>query len=269
MKKQIKNHPDYYITPNGIIYKHNKRIKSFINSCGYPSVKLDGNIYTISYLVANYFIPNDNCICVGYIDGDKENIKASNLFWYFNGIEENKEEVKEIKRKGNKTTIDVSPKEVVAVNHNGEEIGRYYSHTAAAKKYNVSSTTVRIKIDTKVSLKERDIYFISSEIYDSCYDIKELMKEYHPLSFIKENIIKHHYYLIDDNRHIIKTFEDYKEVMKELNISQNEISLYITGKNHPKKIPQGYTLIDDNEWKVIQDYQNAMYQAVISRPIGG
>lgn len=85
----IKKFPDYTITENGVIYDSNNNIvKTFINAAGHVSAVLNDRIVTVAYLVANTYLKNDNLMIVGFRDNDRTNIKASNLYWYYEGEEE-------------------------------------------------------------------------------------------------------------------------------------------------------------------------------------
>lgn len=88
-KRIIKKFPDYTVTEDGVIYdSNNKRIKTFINAAGHVAAVLNDRIITVAYLVANTWLKNDNFMCVGFRDKDITNIKASNLYWYYEGEEE-------------------------------------------------------------------------------------------------------------------------------------------------------------------------------------
>lgn len=88
-KRIIKKFPDYTITEDGVIYDNNNNaVKTFINAAGHVAAVLNDRIITVAYLVANTWLKNDNYMCVGFRDKDITNIKASNLYWYYEGEEE-------------------------------------------------------------------------------------------------------------------------------------------------------------------------------------
>lgn len=88
-KRIIKKFPEYTITEDGVIYdSNNNAVKTFINAAGHVAARLNDRIVTVAYLVANTWLNNDNFMCVGFADNDRTNIKASNLYWYYEGEEE-------------------------------------------------------------------------------------------------------------------------------------------------------------------------------------
>ena len=52
---------------------------------GFPSVTLNGRRRTVARLVAQAFLPERLApsMFVGYLDGDRLNVRAENLIWYF------------------------------------------------------------------------------------------------------------------------------------------------------------------------------------------
>lgn len=122
----ITKFPDYTITEDGVIYDNNNNIvKTFINAAGYVSAVLNDRILTVAYLVAKTWLKNDNkCICVGYKDNDYSNIKASNLYWYYEGEEQ------------------LEDKSIILVDTEGE-IRQYFSSlTKCCEYYDCSQTTI-------------------------------------------------------------------------------------------------------------------------------
>ena len=85
-KKEIKQCKGYYITDDGKIYdSNNERVKTFKNTIGYETVEINERYYTVAYLVARAFIKNAGCMLVGYKNGDINDIRVDNLYWYYQG----------------------------------------------------------------------------------------------------------------------------------------------------------------------------------------
>lgn len=81
-RKVIRNFENYTIDEFGVIYDNdNNAVKTFINPCNYVSVVLDGKILTVAYIMAKTWL-NDSGLCVGYRDGNYNNLHYSNLYWY-------------------------------------------------------------------------------------------------------------------------------------------------------------------------------------------
>lgn len=82
--KQIKEHPNYYITDCGKVFskKSNKFLKPRKHTGGYLRVSLNSKDHYIHRLVAEYFIDNPNEYKeVNHIDADKTNNNFINLEW--------------------------------------------------------------------------------------------------------------------------------------------------------------------------------------------
>lgn len=84
---RIEDHPNYAVTRGGIIVniltKH--ILKPVKDDRGYLRVRLDGKRELVSRLVAKTFLPNPaNKPNVRYRDGDKSNVRVTNLQWATN-----------------------------------------------------------------------------------------------------------------------------------------------------------------------------------------
>ena len=85
--RRIEDHPNYAITPNGTIVniKTKRLLNPGIDERGYVRVKMDGKRILVSRLVAKTFLPNpENKPNVRYRDGDKSNVRVTNLQWATN-----------------------------------------------------------------------------------------------------------------------------------------------------------------------------------------
>lgn len=86
MEKQIPNHSDYYVTPEGKVISHKgtkpRELKPDYYK-GYARVKLDGDNIYISQLVLDAFVgPRPHPLHEAFhIDGDNCNNNVCNLCW--------------------------------------------------------------------------------------------------------------------------------------------------------------------------------------------
>ena len=119
----------YKITKDGIVYdKDGNVVDTFINPCGYISAKLDGYIITVAYIVAILYVDNPNeYMCVSYKDGNYNNIKSDNLYWY-----------------GDVETCkpNKSRRKIIAIDSDGNTIGIYNSVSSAARELGLSYNTI-------------------------------------------------------------------------------------------------------------------------------
>lgn len=90
MKKQIEDHPDYYVTTEGDVismkYGKERKLKAYPNHGGYLSVDLltdrKRNPRFVARLIAQAFIPNPrNLPEVDHISGVKTDNRVQNLRW--------------------------------------------------------------------------------------------------------------------------------------------------------------------------------------------
>lgn len=153
-QRTITKFPNYTITEDGVIYDSNNNIvKTFINAAGHVSAVLNDRILTVAYLVAKTWLKNDNkCICVGYKDNDYSNIKASNLYWYYEGEEQ------------------LEDKSIILVDAEGE-IRQYFSSLRQCSEYYdcVKTTIIQKCRFTNKNVTSNFYFFFEEE-----FNIEEL-----------------------------------------------------------------------------------------------
>ena len=263
--RPIKNVPNYFIDRNGTVYDELYYVvKPRKNSCGYLYVILNDKIYTVAYLVANTFIDNpDNCICVGYIDNDYTNVKATNLFWYFDGIEEVEYEYKLYYKKiGVRHNGAYDSKGVVLVDINGKVYGKYNSINKCVKDTGFTNYIIHQSITNKIEIKDSGLFAISYDEYNDEL-IDDIIAQFKPH---QKKIVTYKYYLISNENKLIKVFNGIEEAAKYFNKSAQVIKnkLY-----NDEEIERGLRVMNEDQFKVLNDYQRAYNQAIKRTPIGG
>ena len=230
MKRRInfKGLEDYYITTNGNIYdSNNNRIKTFINACNYVAIVLNDRIYTVAYLMAHTWLKNENkAICVGYKDNDYSNVKVDNLYWYYEGTEDDEVIIKERRKQ---TKEDTQAKPLYQVDKEGNIINIFESSVKAGKFLNVGSETIRQNVNNKNLNKQFQCYFIrQSDYYDG------IIEEYYK---INSNKIYHtrKIMMYDYNGDLIKEFNSTKEVADYLKVSYQTVNNILVGEQHQRK----------------------------------
>ena len=161
-KKEIKQCKGYYITTDGKIYdSENNQLKTFKNPIGYECVEINEMYYTVAYLVARAFIKNDGCMLVGYKDGDINNIRVDNLYWYYQG------------------ELDSGDDKVLyELNEQGEIIKEYESLKAATKGAHVSLSTLQTRLVTHdIIITKTNQILCKSERYDKYTIVDKIRKE--------------------------------------------------------------------------------------------
>ena len=280
-KKEIKQCKGYYITDDGKIYdSENNQLKTFKNTIGYECVEINEMYYTVAYLVARAFIKNDGCMLVGYKDGDINNIRVDNLYWYYQGELDSGED-----------------KVLYELNENGEIIKEYESLKAATKGAHVSLSTLQTRLITHdIIITKTNQILCKSERYDKYTIVDKIAKERQHLEeltitrgthtkkvieldnegniinkylsatiaanekelnyrTIVNNIRKDSYYITTDN-----TIMTYEEIMKEKGINtiiqakKDKISLSVN-KTKSNKTRQGNTSKGIKKEVVIIDKQ--------------
>ena len=280
-KKEIKQCKGYYITEDGKIYdSNNERVKTFKNTIGYETVEINEMYYTVAYLVARAFIKNDGCMLVGYKNGNINDIRVNNLYWYYQGELDSGED-----------------KVFYELNENGEIIKEYESLKAATKGAHVSLSTLQTRLITHdIIITKTNQIICKSERYDKYTIVDKIRKERQHLEelaitrgthtkkvieidnegniinkylsatiaanereinyrTIVNNIRKDSYYITDDN-----TIMTYEEIMKTKGINtiiqakKDKISLSVN-KTKSNKTRQGSTVKTFKKEVVIIDKQ--------------
>lgn len=265
-KKEIKQCKGYYITDDGKIYdSKDNRIKTFKNTIGYETVEVNKMYYTVAYLVARAFIENQGCMLVGYKNGNINDIRVDNLYWYYAGELDSGED-----------------KVLYELNEEGEIIKEYESLKAATKGAHVSLSTLQTRLITHdIIITKTNQILCKSERYDKYTITSKIAKERQHLEELKatggthtkkvieldnegniintylsvtiaadekeinyrtimNNIRKNCYYITADN-----TIMTYEEIMKEKGINtiiqakKDKVSL---SKNKSNKTRQGNTV---------------------------
>lgn len=265
-RKEIKQCKGYYITEDGKIYdSNNERIKTFKNTIGYETVEINGMYYTVAYLVARAFIKNDGCMLVGYKNGNINDIRVDNLYWYYQGELDSGEE-----------------KALYELNEQGEIIKEYETLKAATKGVHISLSALQTRVITHdIIITKTNQILCKGERYDKYTIASKIAKERQHLEQLKQtggthtkkvieldnegnilnsylsvtiaadereinyhtivnNIRKNSYYITIDN-----TILTYEEIMKEKGIrtiiqaKKDKISL---GKNKSNKTRQDSTV---------------------------
>ena len=280
-KKEIKQCKGYYITDDGKIYdSENNQLKTFKNPIGYECVEINEMYYTVAYLVARAFIENQGCMLVGFKDGDINNIRVDNLYWYYAGELDSGED-----------------KVLYELNENGEIIKEYESLKAATKGAHVSLSTLQTRLVTHdIIITKTNQILCKSERYDKYTIVDKIRKERQHLEelaitrgthtkkvieidndgkiinkylsatiaanekeinyrTIVNNIRKNCYYITDDN-----TIMTYEEIMKEKGINaiiqakKDKVSLSVN-KTKSNKTRQSNTVKTFKKEVVIIDKQ--------------
>ena len=221
MKKTIEKFPDYSITENGVIYdKNNKRVKTFINAAGYVAARLNDRIVTVAYLVAKTWLKNDDkCICVGYKDNDYSNVKASNLYWYYEGEEM------------------IEDKAVILVDADGELIHYFPTLLKCVEYYDSHKSTIITKCLFHNKNVTSDCYFFFEEEYD-----EDELKKRVEYRLNKRKQAEH-------NRQVaaLKRAEEYKVKPRLKPISMPVVEFDIDG-NIIREYKGKYQMMDELNW---------------------
>jgi len=157
MRKEIRKHKGYFVSDDGKVYKEDLELIQHTNAAGHKYVWIGNNIHTVTYLVAKAFVDNtDGCMIVGYKDGNKSNLKADNLYWYYSG---------EIEGDGNTTPL-------YKCDMDGNIIAEYPTTTEAAKANNIPYWKIQPKTQDADIAINGDMVFIQSVYYNK-YRIKD------------------------------------------------------------------------------------------------
>lgn len=161
-KKEIKQCKGYYITTDGKIYdSKDNQLKTIKNTVGYECVEINERYYTVAYLVARAFIHNDGCMLVGYKDGDINNIRVDNLYWYYAGELDSGDD-----------------KKLYELNDKGEISKEYESLKATVKGAHVSLSTLQTRLITHdIIITKTNQILCKSERYDKYTIVSKIAKE--------------------------------------------------------------------------------------------
>ena len=274
-KKEIKQCKGYYITDDGKIYdSDNNLMKTFKNTIGYECVEINERYYTVAYLVARAFIENQGCMLVGYKNGDINDIRVDNLYWYYQGELDSGDD-----------------KKLYELNEDGEIIKEYESLKATVKGAHVSLSTLQTRLITHdIIITKTNQILCKSERYDKYTIVSKIRKERQHIEELKatggahtkkvieidnngniinkylsatiaanekelsyrtivNNIRKNSYYITTDN-----TIMTYEEIMKEKGIKtiiqakKDKVSLTV---NKTNKTRQGSTTVKTFKKEVV------------------
>ena len=225
-KRIIKKFPDYTITEDGVIYdSNNNAVKTFINAAGHVAAVLNDRIITVAYLVANTWLKNDNYMCVGFRDKDITNIKASNLYWYYEG----EEEAPQIHFEN---IYFNKEKYVALIDINGNVVRKYICLEDAKADFNLNNNyaiSSHKVIDGKYILVRLIDY--NKETFDR--DLKPYF--YSRTNAIRQSISRDIYegtkvIRYDYNGNVIKEYSNIKEAAEELNTYKQSIAKCCRGE---------------------------------------
>ena len=217
-QRTITKFPDYTITENGVIYdSNNKRVKTFINAAGHVSAVLNNRIVTVAYIVANTYLKHDNYMCVGFKDNDKTNIKASNLYWYYEGEEE-------LQQSHFEHIYFNKEKYVGLIDINGNVVRKYICAEDAKADWNLNRSSISSHklIDNKYIL----VRLIDYKRENFERDLKHYF--YSKTNVIRQSIKRNIYegtkvMRYDLNGNVIKEYNSIKEAAEELNTFKQSI----------------------------------------------
>lgn len=263
IRKEIKGTNGYTITQKGNVYNpQGKKLKQFINPCGYPTVIIDGLPRTVSYLVAKAFVDNpDNSICVGYKDGDFNNVNSENLYWYYEGDFETISDKKEAEKENeeySESEIDFEvvenkkrdgayqPIPVVEINAEGEIINRFKSVAKLGYGFRYAFSHNR-PYKNKIYMKEKDYSKEKAiEYYNEIIGTKR--KEMETVNKILE---------VDIDANIINEFDNIKQCANYLNVSERTIRNVLQGTYNYK--------YGDNYFIYKKDYSKQTTSLILKR----
>lgn len=192
-KKEIKQCKGYYITDDGKIYdSNNERVKTFKNTVGYETVEINERYYTVAYLVARAFIENQCCMLVGYKNGDINDIRVDNLYWYYQGELDSGDD-----------------KKLYELNEDGEIIKEYESLKETVKNVHISLSTLQTRLITHdIIITKTNQILCKSERYDRYTIASKIAKERQHLEELKATGGTHTKKVIeiDNDGNIINTY---------------------------------------------------------------
>jgi len=244
MRKEIKKHKGYFVSDDGKVFKDDLELVQHTNAAGHKYVWLGDKIHTVCYLVASAFVDNtDNCFLVGYKDGNKDNIKADNLYWYYQGeVEED--------GKGNTTPL-------YKCDLDGNIIAEYPRILNAANENNISYYRIQAKTqDADIAVVDNMVFVPT--IYYNRYTIKQKIaaapKQKNTINK-KKAAYQVKTIIVNLDGEILGRFDCIREAAEKLNTASN-----IVGQKLSKN---KYYINKDNKIIVREkDYSPSLLQAV-------
>lgn len=190
MRREIKGLKGFYASDKGKIYNNNNReLKKYINANGYYYVIINNRFYSIDFVIAKTFIPNEKFILVRHKDKNKLNNCVENLEWYYDGEIESTNSGK-----------------VVEYDIDGNIINEWNNAKECAADTNYSIATIRQNCEGFSSItKDNRIFRYSADKF-----VRPILKEEkNQLNGIK--ILEY-----DRELNIINSFNSIKEISSEI-----------------------------------------------------
>lgn len=147
----------WYVSSTGRFFRHCPNIdkwKELTGNLNDKEIKINFVLYTKARLVAKHFHPKfDQSLCVGFLDGNQDNIHISNLYLY-------------TKRQHGKNSGWKSRSRKVAIKEKYQDPQTFRSVRQAAKYLYCSYQTLLDYLDGKVNKsvvdnQKRKIYYVS------------------------------------------------------------------------------------------------------------
>lgn len=190
MRREIKGLKGFYASDKGKIYNNNNReLKKYINANGYYYVIINNRFYSIDFIIAKTFIPNEKFILVRHKDNNKLNNCVENLEWYYDG-----------------ETESTNNGKVVEYDLNGNIINEWNNAKECAADTNFSIQTIRQNCEGFSSItKDNRIFRYSADKF-----VRPILKE--ERKQLNGNKILEY----DRELNIINSYNSIKEISSEI-----------------------------------------------------
>lgn len=156
MKKELAIAHGYTIDTEGNIYdEQGNEVKTYINPCGWLSVRINNRIYTVARLVADTFICNpDGLLCVKCENGDRTDCNLGNIKRYYSGSLADEDGDNELPD-GNATTSRI---EIIKYDLNDNAVEVYNGYAEAMEAMGYSEAGIRTLIATPKRTRPKGYY---------------------------------------------------------------------------------------------------------------